>query len=1038
MAAQLGIWHAQQLDHDNPAYNTGEYLEFRGDLDLALFQRALRHTIDEADTYGVRFTVDGDEPQQYVERGDDWPLHVVDVSTAPDPRAAAEAWMWADMRRPVDLREGPLFTQAVFTAAPDHFFWYQRVHHIVFDAFSATVVIKRLAQVYAALRAGEVPVNGALEPVSVLLDADNAYRASAEFREDREFWSDVLKGAPEIASMSGRPVSRAVQIPRRHLEEVDVSDAADLRQAARRLNTSFGGLMITAAAIYLHRRTGVEDLVLGLPVHGRVGARQLRIPGLTTNTVPIRLLVRRETTVAELSRQVFGAIADASRHQRYRYDEIRRDLKLVDGGSLFGLLINVMSFDYTAQFGGCSVVAHNLANGPVDDVELSVYSRSTDAGLQVAADVNGALYGADAVRGISVQFTRVLRWLAAAGLDDRVAAASLIDDAELAQVVTGWNDTARKLPDATLPALFEAQVEATPHAPALVAGDVTISYAELDARAGRLAHRLTAHGVGPESVVAVVMRRSLDQVVGLLAVAKAGAAFLPIDPAYPAERVAFMLADARPQAVLTSTACAPDLPGVLGTPVVIADADPDDGFPVAVTLRPLPAHPAYVIYTSGSTGTPKGVVVSHAGLTSLLAAQTERFEVGPGSRVLQFASPSFDASAWELLMALGSGATLVLGSVEELAPGPDLAALVTRHRVTHATLPPAVLAVLRGDDLPTVTTLIAAGEALGSDLVARWAPGRRFVNAYGPTETTVCATMTTGLAPDESPYIGGPIVNARAFVLDTSLRPAPVGVAGELYVAGAGLARGYLGRAGLSASRFVACPFGPVGARMYRTGDVVRWSADGVLEFAGRADDQVKIRGFRIEPGEVETVLGHAPGVGQAVVAVREDTPGDRRLVGYVVAATTTPEDAALSTTAREYVATRLPEHLVPSAVVVLEVLPLTNNGKLDRRALPAPDYAESRGAGRDPVTERERILCGLFAEVLGLDRVGVEDNFFDLGGHSLLATRLVSRVRAVLGVEIDMRSLFDAPTVAVLNGELDKVRAPRPTLRPMRRSEEN
>ncbi|MGH3547183.1 MAG: non-ribosomal peptide synthetase, partial [Pseudonocardiaceae bacterium] len=526
-----------------------------------------------------------------------------------------------------------------------------------------------------------------------------------------------------------------------------------------------------------------------------------------------------------------------------------------------------------------------------------------------------------------------------------------------------------------------------------------------------------------------------------LAVVKSGAAFLPIDPDYPAERIAFMLTDAAPVLVVTLTGVAVGVPGLADVAVVVLD-DPGTVAAVAAMADRAPTdtdrgavlsvqHPAYVIYTSGSTGQPKGVVVSHAGLACFTAAEAEHFQVDPGDRVLQFSSPSFDASVLELCMSLPAGAALLVPPPGPLL-GEQLAQVLTRHRVTHALIPPVALATVPerivATGLPEFTTLIVGGEACTAELVTRWAPGRRMINAYGPTESTVVATWSQALTPGGVPPIGRPIPNIRTYVLDRALRPVPVGIPGELYVAGAGLARGYLHRPGLTAARFVANPFGPPGSRMYCTGDLVRWTANGELEFVGRSDEQVKIRGFRVEPGEIEAALRRHPDVDEAVVIARRVESGSTRLVGYTVSADgRAPEPGEL----HELLAHSLPGYMLPSALLVLDKWPLTPNGKLDRFALPEPAAAVAVGAGYTaPRTDTERVLAQIWTDVLAVDKVGVEDNFFELGGDSVRSLLIITRIKAAFDVTLTPRDVLTARSIAALAdmvedailGELERV----------------
>ena len=585
---------------------------------------------------------------------------------------------------------------------------------------------------------------------------------------------------------------------------------------------------------------------------------------------------------------------------------------------------------------------------------------------------------------------------------------SLLSADERQAITVGWNATAAAVPKVTLPELFTRQAARTPEAVAVSCGAQQLSYADLEARSNRLARRLIGLGVGPETVVGLALERSVELVVAVLAVLKAGGCYLPLDAGHPPARLAFLLADAGAALVLTSTDLAPRLPREV--PALCLDEDAEEPSPAPLddaerraALRP--DHLAYIIYTSGSTGTPKGAMVQHRGVVNLALAHIRDCDVRPGDRLLQYASPSFDVSVAELWMALLSGATLVMAPVERLVPGDALAQLMAQQAITHVLLVPSVLASLSDAALAQCRTLVVGGEPCPPELVARHSASRRMVNAYGPTEATVCATMSAPLAGAEPPALGRPIANTRVYVLDERLDPVPVGVAGEIYLGGVGLARGYVGRADLTAERFVADPFGSAGERLYRTGDLGRWRADGVVEFLGRSDGQVKLRGLRIEPGEIEAALVAHGAVAQAAVVVWRE-----RLVAYVVARGAAVAAAAL----RAHLALRLPAHMLPQGYVWLDALPRTASGKLDRRALPEPVWREAEGF-EAPQGAVEELLAALWAELLSLARVGRHDNFFDLGGHSLLAVQFIHRCKELPGITVSLRSLFEHPSLAQL-----------------------
>jgi amino acid adenylation domain-containing protein len=645
------------------------------------------------------------------------------------------------------------------------------------------------------------------------------------------------------------------------------------------------------------------------------------------------------------------------------------------------------------------------------------------AGLDFRIGYRADLFERATAERLADILARLLR-AAAADPDRLVGDLGILDPEERERLLGRLASGPPAEPPATLAELFAARLLEAASTPAIDSGGTTLTYADLDRRANVLARQLLTWRIGPASVVALALPRSVDLVVAILAVTRTGAAYLPVDPGYPAERVAFLLKDATPALIAAAPDVAlppTDVPRLTFESRPVA-ADEPEGRPLDAADLPAPTRPgdtAYVMYTSGSTGRPKGVAVTHAGLASLAATMVERFDLDPASRVLMLASPSFDASLLELLMAWGGGGTLVIPGSADRGPilaGPALAEVVVANRVSHALIPPSVLATMPVLPAGVLSCLAVGAEACPPELIARWSAGRTMFNAYGPTESTIAATISDRLDTAGTPPIGRPVAGTRAYLLDERLQPAPPGIAGDLYLAGVGLAQGYLNRPGHTAARFVATPYGAPGERMYHTGDRARWSPDGQLVFVGRADDQVKVRGFRIELGEVEAALTAATGVVSAAARVH-GPPDDRWLVGYVTGAAVDP------VAVRAEVARRLPAYLVPSVVVPIEAMPLTTSGKLDRAALPAPDHAArpDRAGGAEPRTPREEIVHDVFAELLGVPAVDIRDNFFELGGHSLLAVRLATRLADVSGVTVGLELVFGAPTVEGIATALDR-----------------
>ncbi|WP_338118070.1 amino acid adenylation domain-containing protein [Streptomyces coryli] len=1015
-AAQSGMWYAQALDPESPAQNTAEYLEIHAAVDPHAFGEALRRVAAEADALRVRIADGPDGPRQWYAAPAAFPLEVLDLA-----EDAALAWMRADLARPFDLAAEPPFRHALIRVGERRWFWYQRVHHIVMDGYGYSLLARRTAEAYTALAAGADPGPSPFGSLADLVAEDAAYRASDAFAADREHWAAAFADHPEVITLAGRTALPSRTFLRRSAH-LDPEATDKLKAVAGSVRATWPEVLIAAQALYVSRATRTTDVVLGLPMMGRMGSAALRIPGMVMNVLPLRLTVTPDATFAELTRQVVLGIRAARKHQRYRYEDIRRDLGLLgEGRALTGPLVNVMPFDYDLTFAGARADAHNLSAGPVEDLTVNVYDRTDGRGLRIDYDVNPALYADAEVAAHQERFLDLLGRLAVADPHARLSEHGIATELERAEVLLKFNDTARPVPPTTLVGPIEARAMRTPHATAVVHGLDALTYAQLDARANQLARHLATLGVRPGALAAVAVPRSLDLVVTLLAVLKAGGAYLPLDPDYPAARLAYMLEDAAPACVITDVA--DRLPDTAGVPQVVLDGLDLSAY---LTINPpralTPQHPAYVIYTSGSTGRPKGVVVPHSAIDNRLRWMQAEYGLEPSDRVLQKTPSGFDVSVWEFFWPLREGATLVVAD-----PGghqdPDyLARTIREQAITTCHFVPSMLQVFLGaaeaaGAAGPLRRVFCSGEALPRETAAdfhRVLPGVPLHNLYGPTEAAVDVTYHACEPGSSGPVpIGRPVWNTRLYVLDEAGQPCPPGVPGELYLAGAQLADGYLGRPELTDERFVPDPYGPLGTRMYRTGDLARWTADGEVEYLGRTDHQVKLRGLRIELGEIEAALAADDTVNGAGVLVREDRPGDQRLVGYVTGSDADPK--AL----RERLAARLPEYMVPGAIVVLDAFPLSPNGKLDRKALPAPSYEGA--AARAPRTPLEETLTRLFAEALGLDRVGVEDAFFDLGGTSLLAARLVTRLRETLGAELTIGTLFQAPSPAALAARLEE-----------------
>ena len=1025
--AQRGIWYAQQLAPENPMFQIGQFVEILGAVEVPVLEKALTLAVSETDALNMAFDEDDAGPYQRPLVREGSLLDVTDLRGAAEPETQARMLMDADLGLPRATDGGDLLHTELIRLSDERYFFYQRVHHVVMDGYSAVLVLRRVAELYNALLAENGPGGAAddggspFDGLPELIAAEAGYAGSAAADGDRDYWRDELDGVPAATGLAARPSGTASTLVRAASALPDATAAA-LQAAAG----SAPALVLTTAGLYLHRITGEREVSVALPVTARRGKLAKSTPSMLSNVLPLRLAVDPSSTVKDATAAMGTKLRGALIHQRHRFED--RDVQ----AGYFGPSVNILPVLEGIHFGSARGTMHILSTGPIDDLSIVVHGLdggSSGAPATVQFEANADLYSSERLREHLHRFLRLLGEVAS-GPDALLASLTVTTAEEERSLLAAGEATGSALPGHTIVEEFRKNAREHASRTAVVAPDGELSFGELEARSNQLARFLSGHGAGPGETVAVRLDRSVMVPVSLLAILKAGAAYLPLDPEYPAGRVEGMLEDASPVRLLTSAAFtggdSGHAPISTEVPVTVLDSalveSCLDGKDAAAT------HPAagqqdlaYVIFTSGSTGRPKGVGVEHLALLNLFSSHRDSIFVpaeerlGRKLKVAHTAGLSFDAS-WDPILWLVAGHELHLVDDQTRRDPEALSKYLTVSGIDSLETTPSFAKALLAEGLfdqtghPSVVAL--GGEAVDPAL---WATlggkdGLTAYNFYGPTETTV-DSLTAVMQDGTGPTLGESIANTRHYILDSALNPVPVNAIGELYVAGVNLARGYLDKPGLSAERFVADPFVPDGSRMYRTGDVVRRLPDGTLEFRGRMDAQIKIRGFRIELAEIEEVLRGLDGVEHAAVAVTKNRAGYDQLQGYVTA-NSELDTAALRAQSRRL----LPDYMVPTAIQQIPAIPLTPNGKLDSAALPAP---ERETAVSEPRNEKERTVAAAFQEILGLDAVGLEDDFFELGGHSLLATRLAALLRDRTGTAPALRTIFEQPTVAALAAAL-------------------
>lgn len=1032
-AAQRGIWYAQNLSPDNPMFQIAQFVELRGTLDSSALASAVRRAVEETDALNMNFADDSEGPYQFYSPSKA-ELTVTDLTGHGEEEAEllARALMDQDLSTARGMGAEDLLRIELIRITENRYFFYQRAHHVILDGYSAVMVLNRIAELYSTLLNESDPAPLGAPSLKELLADDAAYAGSDAAAADQRYWAEQLADVDPAPGLTGTPEATASALVR-----ASATLPAALSDGLTGSAASTPALLITAVAAYLHKMTGERQVSIALPVTARRGHTAKSVPSMLSNVVPVRLTIAPETSVADSVAAAGIALRNSLIHQRHRLENSGAQ------STYLGPSVNILPVLEDLSFGAVPGEMNILSTGPIDDLSIVFHGVGSRHGKPVTVQLEGnaELYDHATLEAHLQRFLRVAEELASAAHQSEgdIASLTVTSPSEATSLVELGAADPVQLPQHTVVEEFERIASATPLATAVVAPDGRLTFGELDRRANQLAAYLRHHGAQPGQSVAVRLERGTLLAIAIVAVLKSGAAYVPLDPDYPTGRLEGMLEDAAPLLVLSSSAYAEQADpessrsaGALDThiPVIVLDSEL-----VEQTLNSKPSEGshlrsagpddlAYVIFTSGSTGRPKGVGVEHLPLLNLLISHTDDVfrpaeeRLGRKLKVAHTAGLSFDAS-WDPILWMFAGHELHF--IDNLTRRDPEA--LTRYFIDHAidsveTTPSFAKALIAEGLLESPPNVLAlGGEAVDGELwdALASAEGIHAYNFYGPTETTV-DSMTALIEHSRGPSLGTSVANSSHYILDSSLSPVPAGAIGELYIAGLNLARGYLDRPGLSSERFIADPFGESGARMYRTGDIVRRSSHGEVEFLGRADEQVKIRGFRIELQEIEAVLRSVPSVNGSAVIAAKNQAGLDQLIGYVTGHT------ELDTTAvREALRDTLPDYMVPSVLVQVGAIPLTPNGKLDQKSLPEPVQTS---VGASPRTEGERAVADVFADVLGLDSVGIDSNFFELGGHSLLATRLAAQLRDQIGVAPTLREIFENPTVAGISELM--VSAPR------------